>query len=77
MEGFVLELNKRATPVAAQPDPSAPALDVLKLPPAPAAEANENAAHDGIGTFRGLAFGLPIAAALWIAIIGIVTYVID
>ncbi|QNE06437.1 hypothetical protein [Croceicoccus marinus] len=79
MEGFVLDLNKRETVDivdTAEPDVAVSAPDIIAPPARPAAEAADEHLPDGIGTFRGLAIGLPIAAGLWAAIIGGVAYVI-
>ena len=80
MEGFVLELNKRETAQGAEPDPAAilpdghgPSLQHSGLLDRSLDQDVER--PDAIGTFRGLAFGIPIAVGLWLAIIGAV-YVI-
>ena len=81
MEGFVLELNKRETAQPAQPGTAAPVPDRLATSLASSApldrsQDQEEKLDEGIGTFRGLAIGIPIAVGMWLAVIGAVAFVI-
>ncbi len=81
MEGFVLELNKRETAHAAQPATAAPVSErhAASRPtstPLDRSQDQQASREEGIGTFRGLAIGIPIAIGMWLAIIGTVAYVI-
>ncbi len=80
MEGFVLELNKRDTARPAKAGSTAPVPERHSPPIDRSGQLDRThrpgEQDEGVGTFRGLVYGVPIAIGLWVAIVGAAAYLI-